>query len=112
MTDRLTNERMFPVKCPACGEVWAEENQGIGEAECPACWTRRITTERGKSMQAKQMNYMVITPEEWREKQRHGYAMVIGENSPTGWPAGTKTILDYDPQTGATVLVPVIVGHR
>lgn len=51
------------------------------------------------------MNYKEITQAEW-DKLSHDYKGIIGPNSPTGWPEGTKAMMVNDPQCG-TCLVPV-----
>ena len=52
------------------------------------------------------MKYKKISREAWNETHSD-YKKIVRDSYWTGWPVGTKTVLELDKKTGATVLVPV-----
>ena len=52
------------------------------------------------------MKLKKISRKAWNETHSD-YKSVITDSIFTGWPVGTKTVLELDKKTGATVLVPV-----
>ena len=52
------------------------------------------------------MKLKKISRKAWNETH-NDYKMIVRDNHCTGWPVGTRAVVELDKKTGATVLVPV-----
>ena len=57
------------------------------------------------------MKLKKISRKTWAETHED-YKIVVGPDSPTGWPEGTKGILEHDAKTGGRCLIPVEIERK